>query len=150
MTKPLEGMLVVSFDQVVAAPLAARRLADAGARVIKLERKEGDAARGHDRVAQGASTYFAWLNRGKESVVVDMKADADRRLFDALIGKADIFIQNLRPGALAGLGYPIESLLKKYPRADRLLDLGLWRRRPLRRPQGLRPADPGRDRDWRR
>jgi len=116
MTKPLEGMLVVSFDQVVAAPLAARRLADAGARVIKLERKEGDAARGHDRIAQGASSYFAWLNRGKESVVVDMKTEADRRLFDALIGKADIFIQNLRPGALAGLGYPIETLLEKYPR----------------------------------
>jgi itaconate CoA-transferase len=116
MTKPLEGMLVVSFDQVVAAPLAARRLADAGARVIKLERKEGDAARGHDRIAQGASSYFAWLNRGKESVVVDMKTEADRRLFEALIGKADIFIQNLRPGALAGLGYLVESLLKKYPR----------------------------------
>jgi itaconate CoA-transferase len=116
MTKPLEGILVVSFDQVVAAPLAARRLADAGARVIKLERKEGDAARGHDRTVQGSSTYFSWLNRGKESVVVDMKTDADRRLFDALIAKADIFIQNLRPGALAGLGYPIETLLQRYPR----------------------------------
>ena len=116
MTKPLEGILVVSFDQVVAAPLAARRLADAGARVIKLERKEGDAARGHDRIAQGASSYFAWLNRGKELVVVDMKAEADRRLFDALIAKADIFIQNLRPGALAGLGYPIEALLQRYPK----------------------------------
>jgi formyl-CoA transferase len=116
MTKPLEGILVVSFDQVVAAPLAARRLADAGARVIKLERKEGDAARWHDRIAQGASSYFAWLNRGKESVVVDMKAEADRRLFDALIAKADIFIQNLRPGALAGLGYPIETLLRRYPK----------------------------------
>jgi formyl-CoA transferase len=116
MTKPLEGILVVSFDQVVAAPLAARRLADAGARVIKLERKEGDAARGHDRVAQGTSSYFAWLNRGKESVVVDMKSEADRALFDALIAKADIFIQNLRPGALAGLGYPIEALLQRYPR----------------------------------
>jgi itaconate CoA-transferase len=116
MTKPLEGILVVSFDQVVAAPLAARRLADAGARVIKLERKEGDAARWHDRIAQGASSYFAWLNRGKESVVVDMKAEADRRLFDALIAKADIFIQNLRPGALAGLGYPVETLLQRYPK----------------------------------
>ena len=73
MTKPLQGILVVSFDQVVAAPLAARRLADAGARVIKLERKEGDAARGHDRIVQGSSSYFSWLNRGKESVVVDMK-----------------------------------------------------------------------------
>jgi itaconate CoA-transferase len=116
MTKPLDGILVVSFDQVVAAPLAARRLADAGARVIKLERKEGDAARWHDRIAQGASSYFAWLNRGKESVVVDMKAEADRRLFDALIAKADIFIQNLRPGALAGLGYPVEALLQRYPK----------------------------------
>jgi itaconate CoA-transferase len=116
MTKPLEGILVVSFDQVVAAPLAARRLADAGARVIKLERQEGDAARWHDRIAQGASSYFAWLNRGKESVVVDMKTEADRRLFDALVAKADIFIQNLRPGALAGLGYPVETLLQPYPK----------------------------------
>ncbi|HEU4380012.1 MAG TPA: CoA transferase, partial [Hyphomicrobiaceae bacterium] len=116
MTKPLQGILVVSFDQVVAAPLAARRLADAGARVIKLERKEGDAARWHDRMVQGSSSYFSWLNRGKESVVVDMKAEADRRLFDALITKADIFIQNLRPGALAGLGYPIEVLLQRYPK----------------------------------
>ena len=92
---------------MVAAPLAARRLADAGARVIKLERKEGDAARGHDRIAQGASSYFAWLNRGKESVVVDMKGRGrPPPVRGDLIAKADIFIQNLRPGALAGLGYP--------------------------------------------
>ena len=101
MTKPLEGMLVVSFDQVVAAPMAARRLADAGARVIKLERKEGDVARvATTESRKGQCTHFVWLNRGKELVVVDMKPKPDRRLFDAMIGTADMFIQNLRPGSL--------------------------------------------------
>ncbi|KAB2917056.1 MAG: CoA transferase [Hyphomicrobiaceae bacterium] len=115
MTKPLAGTLVVSLDQVVAAPLAARRLADAGARVIKLERPQGDAARGYDRIVHGESAYFVWLNRGKESVVIDLKRDADRRLFEALIAKADIFIQNLKPGALTSLDYPIDALRTRNP-----------------------------------
>ena len=72
MTRPLEGMLVVSIEQAVAAPLCACRLADAGARVIKIERSEGDFARGYDRAARGQSSYFVWLNRGKESVVLDI------------------------------------------------------------------------------
>src|SRR5262245_2762591 len=112
----LAGTLVVSLDQAVAAPMAARRLADAGARVIKLERPEGDFARDYDKVVHGECTHFVWLNRGKESVVVDLRQDEDRRLFEALLAKADVFLQNLKPGALAKLGYTIEELRRRYPR----------------------------------
>lgn len=116
MKKPLEGILVVSLEQAVAAPMTGRRLADAGARVIKLERPEGDFARGYDRLAKGQSVYFIWLNRGKESVVVDLGKPEDRALFEALIAKADVFVQNLKPGALAKLGYPVEDLCARHPR----------------------------------
>jgi formyl-CoA transferase len=116
MTKPLADTLVISLDQAVAAPLTARRLADAGARVIKLERPEGDFARYYDDVVLGQCTHFVWLNRGKESVVADLTKADDRRLFEALIAKADVLLQNLKPGALAKLGYAPESLREKYPR----------------------------------
>ncbi len=116
MKKPLEGILVVSLEQAVAAPMTGRRLADAGARVIKLERPEGDFARGYDALAAGQSVYFIWLNRGKESVVVDLGNAEDRRLFDALLAKADVFVQNLKPGALAKLGYPVEEICARHPR----------------------------------
>jgi formyl-CoA transferase len=116
MTKPLTGTLVVSLDQAVAAPMTARRLADAGARVIKLERPEGDFARYYDDVVEGQCTHFVWLNRGKESVVADLTKPEDRRLFEALLARADVFLQNLKPGALAKLGYPIERLREKHPR----------------------------------
>jgi formyl-CoA transferase len=116
MKKPLEGILVVSLEQAVAAPMTGRRLADAGARVIKLERPEGDFARGYDRLAEGQSVYFIWLNRGKESVVVDLGKPEDRALFDALLAKADVFVQNLKPGALTKLGYPIEEICARHPR----------------------------------
>ena len=114
--KPLEGVLVVSLEQAVAAPMASRRLADAGARVIKLERPEGDFARDYDRVAHGQSSYFVWLNCGKESVRVDMTKPEDRKLFDALLAKADVFIQNLKPGSLARLGYPFDVLRERFPK----------------------------------
>ncbi|HWV83348.1 MAG TPA: CaiB/BaiF CoA-transferase family protein [Hyphomicrobiaceae bacterium] len=116
MQKPLEGILVVSLEQAVAAPMTGRRLADAGARVIKLERPEGDFARGYDQLAKGQSVYFIWLNRGKESVVVDLTKPGDRKLFDALLAKADVFVQNLKPGALAKLGYPVEEICARHPR----------------------------------
>ena len=144
MTKPLTGTLVLSLDQAVAAPMASRRLADAGARVIKLERPEGDFARHYDSLVHGECTHFSWLNRGKESVVADLGKPEDKRLFEAILAKADVLVQNLKPGALAKLGYPIETLRKRYPAPHLLLDLGLRRRRPVPRPQGLRPADPGR------
>lgn len=99
-SKPLEGLLVVSMEQAVAAPYCASRLADAGARVIKIERPEGDFARAYDAAAQGLSTYFVWLNRGKESLCLDIKAPADKALLERLVAKADVFIQNLAPGRL--------------------------------------------------
>jgi len=100
----LQGLLVISLEQAVAAPYAAGRLADAGARVIKVERPEGDFARGYDADAKGQSSYFVWLNRGKESVALNLKQADDLQVLKNMISKADIFIQNLMPGALERLG----------------------------------------------
>src|SRR5258705_12495024 len=116
MTKPLIGTLVPSLDQAVPPPFATRRLADAGPRVIKLERPEGDFARHYDSLVHGECTHFSWLNRGKESVVADLSKPADKRLFEAILAKADVLVQNLKPGALAKLGYPMEALCKRHPR----------------------------------
>ena len=116
MPKPLEGILAVSLEQAVAAPMCGRRLADAGARVLKIERPEGDFARAYDHLLEGESVYFVWLNRGKESVVIDLANAADKRLFNALLARADVFVQNLKPGALAKLGLGVEGLCRKHPR----------------------------------
>jgi formyl-CoA transferase len=116
MPKPLTGTLVLSLDQAVAAPLASRKLADAGARVIKLERPEGDFARAYDSLINGQCTHFVWLNRGKESVVADLTKPDDQLLFEAILAEADVLLQNLKPGALAKLGFPVEDLRKRYPR----------------------------------
>jgi len=116
MTLPLSGLLVVSLEQAVAAPQCTCRLADAGARVIKLERPEGDFARQYDAYVHGESANFVWLNRGKESVVVDLAKSDDKALLTALLAKADVFVQNLKPGAIARLGFPISALRKKHPR----------------------------------
>src|SRR5258705_6179755 len=112
---PLEGLLVVSLEQAVAAPTCSCRLADAGARVIKIERPEGDFARGYDRLARGESAYFVWLNRGKELVVLDLTRDDDKAPLERMLAKADVFIQNLKPGAVAKLGFAIERLRRDYP-----------------------------------
>jgi len=116
MTKPLAGLLVVSLEQAVAAPYCAARLADAGARVIKIERAEGDFARGYDSAVQGVSSYFVWLNRGKESLVADIKQPADAALLHRLVAKADVFIQNLAPGAAARSGFGSEELRARHER----------------------------------
>src|SRR5476651_74893 len=113
---PLDGLLVVSLEQAVAAPMCTCRLADAGARVIKIERPEGDFARGYDSVVHGESAYFVWLNRGKESVVLDLTKADDKALLEAMLAKADVFIQNLKPGALAKLGFAFTRLRRDYPR----------------------------------
>src|SRR5215211_3498059 len=113
---PLEGLLIVSLEQAVAAPTCSCRLADAGARVIKIERPEGDFARGYDSLARGESAYFVWLNRGKESVVLDLTKADDKALLEKLLARADVFIQNLKPGAIAKLGFAIERLRRNYPR----------------------------------
>jgi formyl-CoA transferase len=116
MTLPLSGLLVVALEQAVAAPMCTCRLADAGARVIKIERPEGDFARGYDDVAHGQSSYFVWLNRGKQSVVLDLTKAEDKAVLAAMIAHADIFVQNLKPGAVEKLGFPIAELRRQYPR----------------------------------
>ncbi|MCO5090902.1 CaiB/BaiF CoA-transferase family protein [Bosea sp. (in: a-proteobacteria)] len=114
--RPLEGLTVVAIEQAVAAPFCTSRLADAGARVIKIERPEGDFARGYDDVVKGQSSYFVWLNRGKESLVLDLASPEDKATLGELIGKADVLVQNLKPGALARLGFAPEQLRRSHPR----------------------------------
>ena len=114
--KPLDGLLVVAFEQAVAAPVCTSRLADAGARVIKVERPEGDFARGYDKVVKGESAYFIWCNRGKQSAVLDIKSPTDSALIHRILAKADVFVQNLMPGATARSGYGSDELRRKYPR----------------------------------
>src|SRR5262252_1581991 len=105
MRHPLDGITVVALEQAVAAPFATRQLADLGARVIKIERPgTGDFARDYDQTVHGQSSYFVWLNRGKESVELDIKDPADRSLLDALVERADVVAQNLAPGAVERLG----------------------------------------------
>ena len=116
MTLPLSGILVVSLEQAVAAPMCTSRLADAGARVIKIERPEGDFARGYDNLVHGECSYFVWLNRGKESVVLDLTKAEDRTLLAAMLKRADVFVQNLKPGAAAKLGFAPEKLRRENPR----------------------------------
>ena len=116
MDLPLEGTLVVSLEQAVAAPYCTSRLADAGARVIKIERDGGDFARGYDSVVHGECSYFIWLNRGKESLVLDIKDADDIALLHRIVAKADVFIQNLAPGAASRAGLGAEQLHGAYPR----------------------------------
>ncbi|VVS98656.1 CoA transferase [Rhizobium sp. EC-SD404] len=113
---PLDGLLVVSIEQAVAAPTCTQRLADAGARVIKVERAEGETARHYDKAVHGTSAYFAWLNRGKESTVLDIKDPADLALLKRMIAKADVFVQNLAPGATERLGLGAKDLVARHPR----------------------------------
>jgi itaconate CoA-transferase len=109
-SQSLSGLLVVSLEQAVAAPYCTARLADSGARVIKIERPEGDFARGYDHVVHGESAYFVWLNRGKQSLVADLRKEEDLALVRRLLAKADVFVQNLAPGAVDRLGLGIERL----------------------------------------
>jgi itaconate CoA-transferase len=114
--RDLDGVLVVSLEQAVAAPYATCRMADAGARVIKLERREGDFARGYDAYVNGASAYFVWLNHGKESVFFDLKDPADVALLHRMLAGADVFVQNLAPGATERAGIGSATLRERYPR----------------------------------
>jgi len=116
MKKDLDGLLVVSIEQAVAAPYLSSRLADAGARVIKVERPEGDFAREYDHLVQGESAYFVWLNRGKESLCLDLKLEADKQVLAEIVAEADIFIQNLAPGVIDRLGFAPDDLRQRYPR----------------------------------
>lgn len=116
MSGALDGVLVVGLEQAVAAPLCTRKLADAGARVVKFERPEGDFARAYDQVALGESTYFVWLNRGKESAVLDLKAPADAAVLSEMLAAADLLVQNLKPGSLERIGFSWERLTTLNPR----------------------------------
>jgi formyl-CoA transferase len=113
--KPLEGVVVVAIEQAVAAPFCTSRLADAGATVIKIERPEGDLARGYDTVAAGQSSYFVWLNRGKKSVVLDLTTAEGKSALSDLLAGADVLVQNLKPGALAKLGFDPAKLCHDRP-----------------------------------
>jgi itaconate CoA-transferase len=115
--RPLDGITVVSLEQAVAAPFASRHLADLGARVIKIERpRVGDFARDYDRTVKGMSSHFVWLNRSKESLTLDVKHAKAAEILARLIARADVFIQNLGPGAAGRLGLDAETLLEKHPR----------------------------------
>src|SRR5436190_9831992 len=112
---PLEGLKVVAVEQAVEAPCCSWRLADAGAHVVKVERPEGDFARGYDAAAKGQSSYFVWLNRGKDSVVIDLAGKEGRAKLEDLIAGADVLLQNLKPGSMDKLGFTLERLRKDYP-----------------------------------
>src|ERR1700744_1853593 len=112
---PLEGITVIAVEQAVAAPFCSSRLADAGATVIKIERPEGDFARAYDAAAKGQSSYFVWLNRGKQSVVVDLSTKEGRAELEELIAGADVLLQNLKPGSMDKLGFTLDRLKKDYP-----------------------------------
>ncbi|HZA14851.1 MAG TPA: CaiB/BaiF CoA-transferase family protein [Myxococcaceae bacterium] len=114
---PLEGITVVSLEHAVAAPFCTRQLADYGARVIKIERPgDGDFARAYDQKVKGLASYFVWLNRGKESVTLDLKQPAAREALERLLARADVLVQNLAPGATQRMGLDFETLAPKYPR----------------------------------
>jgi formyl-CoA transferase len=130
MTLPLSGLLVVSLEQAVAAPMCTCRLADAGARVIKIERPEGDFARGYDDLVHGECSYFVWLNRGKESVVLDLANAADKALLETMIARADVFVQNLKARRHRQARIRNHAVAAPTPPADLLLHLGLRRERP--------------------
>jgi len=114
--KPLSGLLVVALEQAVAAPYCSSRLADAGARVIKIERAEGDFARGYDNAVHGESSYWVWINRGKESISLNLKDPQDLALLQRMIAQADVFLQNLAPGAADRLGLGADALRQAHPR----------------------------------
>ena len=113
---PLSGITVVSLEQAVAAPFATRQLADLGARVVKVERPEvGDFARGYDRTVKGLASHFVWLNRSKESLTLDLKQDGAKEILNRLIESADVFVQNLAPGATGRLGFGAQTLRERHP-----------------------------------
>jgi itaconate CoA-transferase len=111
----LDGILVVSIEQAVAAPMCTVRLADAGARVIKIERPEGEMARNYDHAVKGVSAYFAWLNRGKESAVLNLKDEGDLLLLRQMLTQADVFVQNLSPGAMDRMGFGASVIASEFP-----------------------------------
>src|SRR4051812_20932387 len=115
--RPLEGITVVTLEHAIAAPFCTRQLADLGARVIKVERPGvGDFARAYDRTVKGLASHFVWLNRSKESLTLDLKQPEAREVVERLLARADVFVQNLAPGAVERLGWGAATLAEPYPR----------------------------------
>ena len=112
---PYDGLLVVSSEQAVAAPLASCHFAEGGARVIKIERDSGDFARKYDKAVKGEASYFVWANHGKESLCLNIKDPCDAALLHSILERADVFIQNLAPGAIARAGFGEQDLRARYP-----------------------------------
>src|SRR5256885_9038019 len=116
MQRPLDGITVVALEQVIAGPFATRQLAELGARVIKIERPGGgDASRSYDTTVKGQSSHFIWVNRSKESLALDLRQAAARGVMARLLERADVFLQNLAPGAAARLGLGADEVRKKRP-----------------------------------
>src|SRR5215467_15307441 len=116
-TPPLQGITVIALEQAVSAPLATRHLADLGARVIKIERPlVGDFARSYDTAVRGLSSHFVWLNRSKESLTLDLKRAEAVDVLKCLLDRADVFIHNLAPGAMARLGFASSDVRRTHPR----------------------------------
>ena len=114
---PLSGVVVIDLSRILAGPYCTLLMAEMGARVIKVEPpKGGDDARAYGPFVNGKSTYFASVNRGKESIALDLKSDADRKIFEQLLEKADVVVENFRPGTMEKLGYGWETLHQKYPK----------------------------------
>src|SRR4029450_3556317 len=114
---PLSGVVVVDLSRILAGPYCTLLMAEMGARVIKVEPpKGGDDARAYRPVVNGKSTYFASVNRGKESIPLALKAGGDRKIFEKLLEKADVIVENFRPGTMEKLGYGWDTLHKKYPK----------------------------------
>ena len=138
--QPLRGLTVVSLEQAIAAPYATRQLADLGARVIKVERPgAGDFARGYDHRVNGLSSHFVWVNRNKESLTLDVKDPRGREVLRRLLATADVFVQNLAPGAAARMGLGADELQAANPRLIVCDISGYGQRRPVRVDEGLRP-----------
>ncbi|CCD84616.1 putative acyl-CoA transferase [Bradyrhizobium sp. ORS 285] len=132
MAADFEGLLVVSIEQAVAAAYASCKLADAGARVIKIERPEGDFSRDYDHFVHGESAYFVWLNRGKESIALNLADDGDKAVLASMLAQADVFIQNLAPGAIDRLGFSMQGLRAKHERLITCAISGYGDEGPLR------------------
>src|SRR5271154_3275613 len=115
--RPLDGITVVALEHAIAAPFCTRQLADLGARVIKIERPgTGDFARHYDRSTHGQASYFVWLNRGKESIELDVKTKQGQAVLATLLARADVFVQTLGPGAAERLGLSAAELRARHPR----------------------------------
>ena len=144
--RPLDGITVVALEHAIAAPFCTRQLADLGARVIKVERPgSGDFARAYDERVRGLASHFVWTNRSQGKPDARRQAPAGAATcWRSCSRSADVLVQNLAPGAAARLGLSYEALQRQHPAADRLRHLGLRRRRPVPRQEGLRPADPER------